>query len=367
MSTKQNIITSTKSNTTKVLTLAAIIGSLLTAQPAMAEPNHHVELSGSACVRDGKTYVDYTARSWTMTGDGGLNDSVKLEEQHVVGGQVSGYNYVTTGSFTDSTNPKRQFANEPDKPYVINGAATKITLVSTVLDAWKNRTNGGQVNTYDIFPTSCPVATATATSTSTSTSTPTPRNTATATVTPTLTATPTPTDKQGVDEPATATSQPTVEITIVPATATTAAATATRKPNTPTMTATPSKTPEPAITETYPTPTEIATVEATPCCPTGDDAVVEPEDITVTRTDTIFSNGLVWGVYYVECVDVADTAVIELLATKRDGVTVTLTGAYCQTYVRIEGDIVSVIVVGAVAESKPNPHITSVYLPIVVR
>lgn len=203
-----NIITSNKYFNAAIVALGLIA---VLSNITIAAPDHHVELSGKACIIGGKTYVEYTATSWAMTGSGGLNDSIKLEEQHIIGGQSSSYNYITTGSFTDANG--RQFSNQDGQPFVIDGTASKVKLISTVQAKWKNGSSGGQVNTFDIIPSLCVTPTATSTSTQepTATFTPVPP---TATNTPEATATyiaPTPdcevvlpcgpTNDGGVNEP----------------------------------------------------------------------------------------------------------------------------------------------------------------------
>lgn len=239
-----------------------------------AAPDHHVELSGKACTIDGKTYVEYAAASWAMTGSGGLNDSIKLEEQHIIGGQSSSYNYITTGSFTDANG--RQFSNQPDQPFVIDGVSSKVKLISTVQAKWKNGSSGGQVNTFDIIPSLC------ATPTATSTSTQEPTATATFTpVPPTATNTPeaTATRKDLATEPSTPTSTSTPTHT---ATAThTATSTETLEPtNTPTATSTIAPPTATATSTATPTPVATSTVAPTPTAtyiaPTPDCEVVDP-------------------------------------------------------------------------------------------
>lgn len=156
-----------------LLLLVAVIGI------AQAMPDHHVELSGTWCRGES---VHWTAKSWAMTGDGGLNSSVKVEYQTYY--PASGLIMAGAGQFTDANG--RQFSGE----IAVDASVTRVSLRSTVLAKWGNGYNGGQVNTVDIYPVDC---VPTHTPTATSTQSPMPTATDTATATPADTATTTPT------------------------------------------------------------------------------------------------------------------------------------------------------------------------------
>lgn len=189
--------------------IATVILSLLCVATAYAAPDHHVVLSGVACTSDGEYQVTGLAQSWA-TGSSGSNSSVKVEYAAVLSNNSVASGTVVTGKFDASNNYKFSF------DFVVPQTALTITLKSTVLAAWGNGTNGGQVNTATVAlggpcalpptpkttpepptPTNTPTPTATATreATSTRTATATATNTATATAThtPTATATPVPT------------------------------------------------------------------------------------------------------------------------------------------------------------------------------
>lgn len=214
---------------------------------AQAAPDHHVELSGTWCRGEP---VHWTAKSWSMTGDGGLNPSVKVEYQTYY--PASGLLMAGAGQFTDANG--RQFSGE----ITVAPSVTKVSLRSTVLAKWGNGNNGGQVNTADIYPVDCaPTATPTATRTPKETGEP-------PTLTPTVTGTATP--------------SPTVTHTATPTPSPTHTGTATPTPtltNTPTATATPTMTPTLTPTETS-TPTSCGSV-ADPCEPTSDNNSSEPD------------------------------------------------------------------------------------------
>jgi len=174
---------------------------------AYAAPDHHVVLSGTACVADGEYQVTGLAQSWA-TGSSGSNSSVKVEYAAVFSNNSVASGTVVTGKFDASNGYKFSF------DFVVPQTALTITLKSTVLATWGNGTSGGQVNTATVSlggpcalpptpkttpepttPTFTPTPTATVTKEATSTrvATATPTNTATATHTPTATATPVPT------------------------------------------------------------------------------------------------------------------------------------------------------------------------------
>lgn len=203
--------------------LACIVGI------AYAVPDHHVELSGTWCRGEA---VKWTAKSWSMTGDGGLNPSVKVEYQTYY--PASGLLMAGAGQFTDANG--RQFSGE----IAVAPSVTRVLLRYTVLARWGNGTGGGQSDTADIYPVDC-VPTATPTATSTLSPTPTQTNTATETATATRT------PKETGEPP-----------TLTPT-------------NTPTATAT--STP----TETS-TPTSCGSV-VDPCEPTGDGDDKEPDGV----------------------------------------------------------------------------------------
>lgn len=236
-----------------LLLLVAVVGI------AWAMPDHHVELSGTWC--RGET-VHWTAKSWSMTGDGGLNPSIKVEYQTYF--PTSGLLMAGAGQFTDANG--RQFSGE----IAIDPTVARVSLRSTVLAKWGNGTNGGQVNTADVYPVDCvPAHTPTATRTPKETGEPptlTPTATGTTTSSPTTTATNTPTPSS--------TRTPTTIATTTP-TRTSAATT------TPTLTNTPTATATPTITSTA-TPTETSTPTSCgpgvdPCEPTSDDNSHEPD------------------------------------------------------------------------------------------
>jgi len=181
---------------------------------AYAAPDHHVVLSGVACTSDGEYQVTGLAQSWA-TGSSGSNSSVKVEYAAVLSNNSVANGTVATGKFDASNGYKFSF------DFVVPQTAVTVTLKSTVLAAWGNGTNGGQVNTATVAltgacslpptpkttpepptPTNTPTPTATATREATSTRTATATATNTATHTPTATATHTPT--------ATATPVPTI-------------------------------------------------------------------------------------------------------------------------------------------------------------
>jgi len=181
--------------------IATVILSLLCVATAYAAPDHHVVLSGVACTSDGEYQVTGLAQSWA-TGSSGSNSSVKVEYAAVLSNNSVANGTVVTGKFDASNGYKFSF------DFVVPQTALTITLKSTVLAAWGNGTNGGQVNTATVAlggpcalpptpkttpepptPTFTPTNTPTATREATSTRT----ATATATHTPTATATPVPT------------------------------------------------------------------------------------------------------------------------------------------------------------------------------
>lgn len=262
-----------------LLLLAAVAGI------AQAVPDHHVELSGTWCRGEP---VHWTAQSWSMTGDGGLNPSVKVEYQTYY--PASGLLMAGAGQFTDANG--RQFSGE----ITVDPSVTKVSLRSTVLAKWGNGTNGGQVNTTDIYPVDC-VPTLTPTATTTATPTPTETGTETSTPTGTATATQTPTNTPTFTATPTATrtpketGEPPTRTQTATATSTdTATATSTAMPvstATHTVTATPTPTLTSTLTATATvtsTSTEIATPTSCgplvdPCEPTSDDNSHEPDGL----------------------------------------------------------------------------------------
>lgn len=218
---------------------------------AQAMPDHHVELSGTWC-RGGP--VKWTAKSWTMTGDGGLNLSVKVEYQTYY--PATGLLMADAGQFTDTNG--RQFSGEIN----VAPSVTRVSLRSTVLARWGNGDNGGQVNTANVYPVDCvPTATPSATRTPKETGEP---STRTPTATSTATSSPTVTDTATATATATNTATHTGTATPVPTLT-----------NTTTATATPTMTPTTTPTETS-TPASCGSV-VDPCEPTSDNNGSEPD------------------------------------------------------------------------------------------
>lgn len=198
---------------------------------------HHVNLSGEACIRDGKTYVSFTATSWAMTGSEGLNSNIEVK--YAVNGATNPQTYVMNGEFTDTND--RQFTGTFEIPSVVSS----VKIISKAIANWGNGQPGGVINNATVIPTQCPTEpTVTATSTAT--------NTETATAQPTNTPIP-PTS--------TATITPTIEATITP----TKTPKETGEPPTPTVTESPTATKTETATSTATaTETETATNTATP-------------------------------------------------------------------------------------------------------
>lgn len=197
--------------------------------PSMSNlPQHTIDVALKACREGVRTRLDYLVRSWNSATAAGENPAVKFEYQVVAGQYVSGYSYVTTGSFSGQY---REFSGVTwiDDP-MFKGepvAVEKVTGLATAIENWGDGNPAGTMSdpvsvavSASCEETTTPTATATATSintaTATTTYTPTAISTiaqtpvetigtvtATPTATPTQTATATPTNTAT----ATATSQ----------------------------------------------------------------------------------------------------------------------------------------------------------------
>lgn len=157
--------------------------------PSMSNlPQHTIDVVIKACREGVRTRLDYLVRSWNSATAAGENPAVKFEYQVVAGKYVSGYNYVTTGSFSGQY---REFSGTTwiDDP-LFKGepvAVEKVTGLATAIENWGDGNPAGTMSD----PVSVAVSASceeTATPTSTATATPTNTSTATATTTYTPTA-----------------------------------------------------------------------------------------------------------------------------------------------------------------------------------
>jgi len=362
---------------------------------AYAAPDHHVVLSGVACTSDGEYQVTGLAQSWA-TGSSGSNSSVKVEYAAILSNNSVASGTVVTGKFDASNGYKFDFS------FVVPQTALTVTLKSTVLAAWGDGKNGGQVNVATVKmggdcalpPTVTPTSTATATGTSTATATATSTKTQTPSPTPTIKSTPTPTptitawDKSSLTVTGNCDGGlPSFYITNTGASMTGSTAwtlyvngvaseagfiqLVAGETSTKIFTGSAYVGDLRMVVEQRPghpgssQPQASFNTDKCQSAPTSLGDSVEPEGVTITYLGTeTGSDGEPINTYYIQCLNTTQDAIVELKVTFVDETTETRRGTYCGVKLYIIGSVKSVELVGLVAEVET---IESVYLPVISR
>lgn len=126
--------------TTMVVTLVLIfvLGFMyLFSLIASAKSEHFTVVSGEACDNNDGTYgINWNAVTWNTEELGGLNDNILVEKYVTYEDGVSGWEYVTTGKFTNYN--RRQFSGS------FNQKGQVIQLKATAMANWGNGRAGGQ-------------------------------------------------------------------------------------------------------------------------------------------------------------------------------------------------------------------------------
>lgn len=387
-----------------VATQIAVAAVLILFINALAAPDHHTVLSGSACVTNGEYQVDGLAQSWS-TGLDGANDSVRVEYTAIHANNSVTGGIVATGAFSESNGYKFPFS------FSVPQTAVTVTLKSTTLAAWGDGKNGGQVNVATVKmggdcalpptpkvtpepPTVTPTSTATATGTSTATATATSTKTQTPSPTPTIKSTPTPTptitawDKSSLTVTGNCDGGlPSFYITNTGASMTGSTAWTLYVNGVASETGFIQLVAGETSTKIFTGAAYVgdlrmvvnqrpghpgssqpqASFNTDKCqsAPTSLGDSVEPEGVTITYLGTeTGSDGEPINTYYIQCANTTQDAIIELKVTFVDETTEIRRGTYCGVKLHIAGSVKSVELVGLVAEVET---VESVYLPVISR
>ena len=371
-----------------IATQIAVAAVLILFINALAAPDHHTVLSGSACITNGEYQVDGVAQSWS-TGLAGANNSVRVEYTAIHANNSVTGGIVATGVFSESNGYKFPFS------FLVPQTAVTVTLKSTVLAAWGDGKNGGQVNVATVkmggdcaLPPTPKVTPEPPTATSTATST----STATATATRTKTQTPTPTITAWDKSSLTVTGNcdgglPSFYITNTGASMTGSTAwtlyvngvasetgfiqLVAGETSTKIFTGSAYVGDLRMVVEQRPghpgssQPQASFNTDKCQSAPTSLGDSVEPDGVTITYMGTeTGSDGEPINTYYIQCLNTTQDAIVELKVTFVDETTEIRRGTYCGVKLYIIGSVKSVELVGLVAEVET---VESVYLPVISR
>lgn len=134
-----------------LMTIALVLLASFRAQAKVAQPDHFINLTGTACATpDTAGYVDFTATSWVNESPKGDNPDIGVQYQVETGdGKVSGYVDLMHGKFTAAG--RYQFSST----LYLTGDVVRVTLIATALGTWGDGRAGGQMTVVELHPQDC--------------------------------------------------------------------------------------------------------------------------------------------------------------------------------------------------------------------